>query len=251
MSDLALVQKQLATPDGIEVARFDEITVASNDLFLYEGFHVLVYIRDQYTRPAAELGYKFHLCSCKTIEEMTRANRFARYVVSTRKDGKFVVNLYDGETRQKVEEGKIVQLNVCKNCLMRLKYDGYSDHRRDSKIYQSFNIEEFFERYQSRFRQTPKDTEKTAPPNEYSTNFEQISYSFRAMNGWQCASCGLFLSEDKDLLDTHHVNRIKSDDSLDNLKALCVRCHAEQPSHNNLKEDPRYRRFILKYGGRR
>lgn len=177
-----------------------------------------------------------------------KANRFARYVVSTRNDGMFVINTYDIETHDRIENGKIVRLNVCKNCLMELSYNGYRDHYKDRQVYEAFRIDEFFKKYASQFKEKPQYTDRDAPPNEYSENFEQISYSFRDINGWQCSNCLVVLRNDKDLLDTHHINGIKSDDSWENLQSLCIRCHSEKPYHERLKDDGRYARFINKYG---
>ena len=136
MSELALIEKRLSTPEGIELSNTSEIMVTHNKLFVYNGFHVLVYIRDQYVKGRNRLfEYKFHICSCRTIEEMMKANRFARYVVSTRNDGMFVINSYDIETDNRIENRKIAKLSVCKNCLMELKHNGYSDHYKDRQIY--------------------------------------------------------------------------------------------------------------------
>ena len=117
-----------------------------------------------------------------------------------------------------------------------------------SQIYESFRIYEFFRKYSSEFKKKPQYTDKDAPRNEYSKNFEQISYSFRDINDWKCSCCHVNLRKDKDLLDTHHINGIKSDDSWGNLQSLCIRCHSEQPFHERLKNDERFARFMMKYG---
>ena len=249
MNELAIIKERLSTFEGIEIGNSQEIVIVHNRLFVYRGFHVLVYIRDQYVtkHSSSPFEYKYHICNCKTIADMMAARRLARYVVSTRSDGMFFINTYDLETGDRIESGKIEQLSVCKNCLMELRYEGYSDHFRDRHIYESFQIGKFFSKYGGEFSNAPQFNDQNAPPNEYSKNFEQISYSFRDINNWQCSVCRIDLRSDKDLLDTHHLNGIKSDNSWDNLQCLCVRCHSDQPFHDRLKKDERYVQFVRKY----
>lgn len=248
MDELSLIEKKLSSSEGIELANFSEVQIVNKKLFVYKGIHVLVYIRDQYVKKRGRLfEYKYHICNCETIENMVKAKRFARYVVSTRTDGVFLVNIYDIDTDDKVGETKLEKLNVCKNCLLELNYNGYCNHRRDLKIYQSFSLDEFFKKYSTEFTQKPKYTDSTAPLNEYSKNFDFVSYNFRAINHWICEICEINLENDKELLDTHHINGIRGDDTLTNLRCLCVRCHAEQPYHERLKDTEKYERFNKKY----
>lgn len=248
MNELALIEKNLSTNEGIELSNISDIQVTHNKLFVYKDFHVLVYIRDQYVTKRGRLfEYKFHLCSCKTIEEMMKANRFARYVVSTRNDGMFVVRSYNINTKDNIRNEKIVKMNVCKNCLMELNYNGYC-HHKDKKIYESFRIDEFFKKYSSQFKKKPQYTDSDAPPNEYSKDFEQKSYAVRDNNHWECSKCYTNLRNDKNLLDTHHINGVKSDDSWGNLQSLCIRCHSEQPFHERLRHDKRFKQFMMQYG---
>ena len=249
MNELALIEKRLSTHEGIELSNISDILVTQNKLFVYKDFHVLVYISDQYVKRGSKLfEYKFHICSCKTIEEMINVNRFKRYVVSTINDGMFVVNIYDIDTNDRIENENIVSMNVCKNCLIDLKYKGYYYHYKSKQIYESFRIGELFNKYMSQFNKKPQYTDKNAPQNEYVENFDQISYSFRDINEWECSNCHVNLRNDKDLLDTHHINGVKSDNTWGNLQSLCIRCHSEQPFHERLRGDERFERFMIKYG---
>lgn len=48
-------------------------------------------------------------------------------------------------------------------------------------------------------------------------------------NGYQCVMCGMSNKEHKEkygeALTIHHKNRDKTDNSMDNLITLCVKCH--------------------------
>ena len=71
----------------------------------------------------------------------------------------------------------------------------------------------------------------------------------REQKGWQCDECGIVLKDNHEMLHTHHVKGINRN-TLKNLQALCIGCHAEQPGKNprELKERRTYKRFMEKYG---
>lgn len=241
--------RRLNSFEGIEVA-LDEVVFKPDGTFEYKGQKVLVYIRDQYQNSRyANNEYKFHIANCRTIQQSFDNQRSDRYVVSTRIDGKFLVNirnLYGNDSEKKTE---IRELHVCKNCLLQLRYGGYKDHSRGKSIYANFKLEKFFEKYGgTRFVRKPRHTDITAPPDEYSKDFALISYTLRESNNWRCQECGRDLSGHKELLHTHHVNGNKSDNSAENLIALCIRCHANQPMHGQLGGHPDLRKFHAIFG---
>jgi len=84
-------------------------------------------------------------------------------VVSTRKDGRFVVNVFDGT--ELVEKGVEDELKVCKNCLSELDYDGYEHASRGERngIWEAFELAEYFEKYETEIAQIPRHTAETAP----------------------------------------------------------------------------------------
>ncbi len=244
MNDLVLIKKQLRSLEGIELANINEVTIVDGLFFLYKGQHVLLYIRDQYYNPRyPKREYKYHICNCKTIDQTIKNGRFNRYVVSTRTDGFFRINIRHIIERKIMKKNEVAALRVCKNCLLKLHYHGYTNHKRSGWIYKNFNLREFFSEFSEQFKNKPSYDDMNSPEDEYSLNFKQISYSFRAIHHWICEKCGKNLEKYEELLDTHHTNGIKSDDRYENLECLCVGCHAKKPNHSHIYQSDRFRKY--------
>lgn len=240
------IREQLSTQRGIELeGGLEEIETDDDGTFSYKGEKVLLYIRDQYHSNDPGREYKYHICSCRTVESMVRQGRKNRYVITKNTSEKFYVCRIEGS--EVVEDGK-EKMNVCKSCLQNLNYKGYGRHgsHQSKRVYREFSLEEFFELYgETRFAEKPDYSEYTAPINKYSDNRKEISRQYRKKQSWTCEECGLDLSGDKQWLHTHHVNHHRNDNRDSNLKALCLRCHAEE--HPRLEHTPEFRKFTTRY----
>jgi hypothetical protein len=47
----------------------------------------------------------------------------------------------------------------------------------------------------------------------------------------------------------HHISSNKFDCRPENLRCLCIRCHANQPNHGQLRLLPEYKEFELLFPG--
>jgi hypothetical protein len=225
---------------GIEV-KIDEV-VPKGNVLTWRGEVVLLYIKDtqndldQLLRAPDGNGVKrFHISDCRALERMKNEGRFERYVVTKNTSGRFRCIPMDRLTREKgaeVEAG----LMVCKDCLSRLNYDGYFSEPRPQKenIWRAFSIEKFLSEFSPSFVDRPTETDDSQPVQVYSDDWEEISKKYRERMNWECEGCGIRLSEksNRRLLHVHHKNRVVSDNSLSNLIALCIVCHADEPGHS-------------------
>lgn len=217
---------------GIELTQgtgLEEVNILPDGSFEYEGEKVVVYIRDQYER-FFEKGYKFHLAECRTLTDMLQKGRSKRYVVTNRKDGKFIVNLTNGEVLTK--KGLELELLVCVNCISKLRLN---------KTTKTFSLLEFFQSANSKIHNKPLHDEHTAPVNIYPADWDKIARQLKGEKNWTCEDCDLNLIESKGLLHVHHIDGEKSNNKPSNLRVLCAACHAEQPGHAYMKATPDYR----------
>ena len=79
--------------------------------------------------------------------------------------------------------------------------------------------------------------------------WQDYSWLYRHVRGWQCEECQLSLDSDRQYLHTHHISGTQHNDPSD-LRALCIACHAEQPgrNHERLESQQDYQKFMERYG---
>lgn len=196
----------------------------------YKGEQILLHIKEFnlfYNGKPANLP-KFHFYQCTTLESMRNQGKFRKYVATQRKDGYFLIDKINGSD---VEHDVETKLDVCKNCLNK-----YNQHYQKRYTVENFDIAEFFEDFgDSRFTETPTHTDENAPISGYTPDWDLISKQRREQFAYVCQQCGIDLSSHKNLVQTHHINGVKSDNSPSNLKVLCVECHSLQANHEHMK----------------
>lgn len=231
---------QLERGRGIDID-LNQLEVGIDNTLVYENKNVILYIRDQYSYKSE---YKYHISWCKTLKEMRGNHKLNRYVISRRTDGTFFVNIFDSSTHKLVSENEVRRLGVCKNCLSEINYNEYSYSNYNSKnnIYLNFSINEFLQKYDTKFHQLPKYTENNLPINQYPSNWSEISLKFREYKSWKCDECGKDCSDNRGELDVHHLDSNKFNVDYSNLRALCKSCHGNQPGHSGYKRINRYYR---------
>ena len=78
----------------------------------------------------------------------------------------------------------------------------------------------------------------------------RLSRWYRAELNWKCEECQIDLSQKRYFLHVHHVKG-RGWNSLEDLKALCVGCHAKQTEpedHSFMKNDEQYQDFLTEAG---
>lgn len=247
-------------PIGAEID-VDEIgCTLDRKTFIYRGRAIVIYIKDhrheagpkfridgmkmgyrspeQWLGDHPEMGKKYHLGECRTIESMIKEKRIERYVnggssVRRRND--------DGYPIFPIEFDRVDQeiaLHICKNCIDNPYIVGISRSGLKGDI-RNFDLEGCLQEKSASLRPDdqqfpfrPQFTALTAPRNEYPADWSSISWDYRRRRGWKCESCGGSFKCHKKLLHTHHKNMQKGDNRKSNLEALCINCHRQRHPGN-------------------
>ena len=233
MNEISNVSFELNKGLEIDISQLEIV----GGVYSFKGEQLVVHIYETYKEKEhvfnqPENNVRFHLKDCKTIEKMRKNNRFeTRYIGTNNTDGKFRVRVNSDNTRNNEEIE--TNLRVCKNCLSELNYKNYSNNRY--KVWDSFNLEEFFDHYKTYFKEKPKYTSENVPKNDYPEIWQEFSRSFRLKKGWKCEDCGLNLERHQNMLHVHHINHAKFDCRWENLEAVCIDCHSKKPGHKNMQ----------------
>lgn len=217
------------------------IGVSDDGTLKYKNKRVLLYIRDIGGVGGRHGLPRFHVAYCKTLETMQRDQRFARYVVATRDDGQFLLNVVS-ERRPIVE-----RLDVCQMCLARLAWNGFSfdwhqPPRREAV--RAFTLTDYFARYRKDLISIRPDHDAdTAPINDYPDDWGAISERIKRERGYLCEGCGRDMSQHKQHFHAHHKDGQKNNCVDHNIELLCLCCHANEPLHAHMKSLPSYKAF--------
>lgn len=230
---------ELETSMGLEIPIEAVEIDPHSGVFTYQGKHIVLFIPDHsYNYDEVILdskvkGNKFHLTDCATLEQMRSAGRFKRYYATRNRSGVFRIFNSIGQDAE-------VELSVCKNCLSKLNYNNYSQNR--NFVFNTFTLESFFKDYETFFRHLPDDIGQNN--GGYTNNWDEISKEYRRAINYCCEKCGVNLSQYPYLLDVHHKNGVKQDNSKYNLRALCKLCHSKEELHEHMIINDKDRQVI-------
>jgi 5-methylcytosine-specific restriction endonuclease McrA len=136
---------------------------------------------------------------------------------------------------------------VCKYCLTELDWKGYKSKRKGEKkeIFVGFSPSEYFEQYKtSKLWILPTHSPFTLPISNYPKGWRKLSAKLREECGWRCQGCSyVFGKANRAYLHTHHIDGNPGNIERQNLKVLCLECHAREPDHSRLRNLPEYEEF--------
>lgn len=157
---------------------------------------------------------------------MKAKGRYERYHINQNKDTLFKIV-------DKNNQSAITSLWVCMPCLQQLNYKDCNRGRNTKYIVRNqFDFQEFLQTYTTNFNELPIYVGQDK--GGYTNDWVNISTLYRASKNYICEKCGVNLSSRKGLLHTHHKNGVTHDNSFNNLQALCIVCHGDEPFHRHI-----------------
>ena len=175
---------------------------------------------------------KFHIIQCRTLEEMRLISRSHRYKKASRTDGKFWIIKNGTEKHEK--------LDLCKNCL-----NCYNRIYGHNAQVETFDIQKYIETPIQHSRPYITDELDMATiPKSYAENWRTISNERKKYNNWICQECSYDCSQAKKYLHTHHIDADLANNKCENLRVLCIECHANQFMHEHIKDKQEYKEFL-------
>ncbi len=163
---------------------------------------------------------------------MRKNNREHRYKKASRSDGLFwIIEGTKGDYRK---------LKFCKYCLK-----CYNEVYSTNETVSGFNIKSYMK--QSLKHLEPyitNEIDMTTCPKRYADGWEEISRDTKEKHNWTCQECSCDLSENRKYLHTHHIDADISNNDPENLKVLCIECHAKEYQHDHIKATPLYKEFV-------
>ena len=259
------IDRQLISQEGVVSDNLNLINEHPDGSLVFKGRKVILYIRDV----KSDLP-KYHIVNCPMIKGMRTRGKAARYVLTRRTDGEFLL-YFPGHT-----EPTTKTLEICKSCLGKLQRDcapnrfgqqtwfgepsfTWVDFFQDSEM--EFSLDAWFHEVDDAYELPPIDGlygPLTAPLTAdgtpgYPAGWKYISWACRERANWRCMECGINLQNDSRFLHAHHIDRDKQNNTPENLIALCFGCHSQQEGrgHQLLKHKREYQQFVQRYGSLR
>ena len=245
-------REQLAHDGLLAAENFADEMIELAEPYLYFKYKkrvVFLYQRDQFLLKSEYEKQKyrpFHLCFCHALRSAQEKNRYeSRYVMTYNTGGNFKLNLFIrdknsfGETyTEKKEQNVYKRLKVCQHCLRELNWEHFrsfcgpglewwkgGDRRKRFQIVDNFDFEKYIlTARENNFSDHPVfGTASSTIKKEY-VLLPQIKEELKKMCDYTCEICHEKFSSEE--LHIHHKNHNEGDNRRQNLKVVCVGCHA-------------------------
>jgi hypothetical protein len=216
---------------------FSNVQVGGDGFFRKNNYPVLAYIRRGRGRVEARA---YHFTYCDVIKKLPAS---AFYCTNEYENG-FLVDIE--KPNGDLFISKTIDMPACILCVGEY-YNLKGNANFDERVRKSKNISarEILAKAGDLFKPS---IWKSKMYQHWDKPWSQISTEIRALASWCCVSCNRNFSQGRQKwLHVHHVNSDRNDNHINNLRPLCLGCHAEQPGHGKLKNNETYQQFLELY----
>ena len=211
-----------------------EIAVRKDGIYLtVDGYDHRGYIFNQKPDISRYKIPKFHVAECEIVENRKSLN--GDYIWTNTEN----VQLYDRGNggRAFPQQGELTTLQLCSKCRQLIEQE-------TSNILTTGD----FHNYLLETYGVPEPTEPVKTDVfGYTSDWSMISRRYRTFKNYVCERCraDLSVSTARRYLHVHHRSGRKTDNRIENLECLCIRCHATTDQrHQNNFERPINRREL-------
>lgn len=216
---LSLVELARLATDGIDTT-VDQLKIAPDQTLFLHDTRVVVELA-----PHADGLPTIHLTACATVQAALQQNchvstRTARHVEVS------VVNP-DGEWDVATQ-----QKPVCVDCLRILNWQGMQSDLPDAlqqHIAEQFDLSDFYQIYPATLPLTTYQKLWITTGerlNTYTPDWPEVAEYVKTYSRWICTTCQRSFAHHRDQLLVDHLNGLKYDNTIGNLRVCCVSCRA-------------------------
>jgi hypothetical protein len=206
--------------EPIENINYSQVEIEGNRFFYKKGedaFMMFSYKYETFILKNEKLP-SFHVCNCETMK------KYSGFVFSS----KMPVKVYCSNRKMELDE--LQKLPLCGNCI-----------RESQKSFYKFLAKgkPWFD-YVLEYARSNGEIATKTNKDGYVIMWKQISEAIREKASYCCSNCSMNLKNERYFLEVHHLDYDKKNNHYNNLKPLCVLCHATvDPNHLlNFKSEP-------------
>ena len=241
---------------GKEVASFDDFIINMNGIFfeyLPDGTFIKVNlyeseieVDDSFDSQNIDIKIlkPYHIYQCSSVVKNLKDNPKKSLKTNNRDNGLF--NMVFTHHGKEVFHNKNQNLPICRECLAH-----FNTLNKTNYNVANFRLKKHYQNQDTIFNFNTTNLERGEQLN-FNTNtilWDKISKKIKLKKEYTCEYCN-FMPEndyDKKFIHAHHRrwNRV---DYADNLKVLCIKCHAQERHHMDMQDSPQYKEFEDKFG---
>lgn len=217
---LSLAELARLATDGID-STVDQLKIAPDQTLFFKDARVWVTL-------AADLP-TIHLTACSTVQ--AALSHDCHISTHTQRHVEVSVVNADGEwdvARQ--------QQPICLDCLRTLNWQGMQSDLPEElvqHIEQSFDLKDFYQMYPVSLPLTTyQQLWLTERLNTYTTDWPEVADYVKTYSRWICTACQRTFAHHRSQLLVDHVNGLKYDNTIGNLRVMCQSCRSERHLHH-------------------